>query len=135
MTAKTRKRVDWIMQRATRLAAFHIMADQDVTDDFVKEFPEAEKTLQVYFVGPNSCPMFNRMCRLAAKEGLLKSGSIGVAVEGRGWKTWARIWRITETGWIYVMDKFPEQALATYRICPSGHSFEQYRPKVKRKLK
>lgn len=73
--------------------------DSDTVDDFVKAFPEAERTLIVYTQGPNSSPMLNRIANIAYKLGYLSASSIGNQ-EARSYnrKTWCRYWVLTDKG-------------------------------------
>ena len=68
-------------------------------DAFVKAFPEAEKTLHYYLIGPNSCPMLNAAAKRARDAGYISPGVIGND-SAREYKqrTWCRTWRLTGTG-------------------------------------
>lgn len=88
----------WLLRRivATRFNGM-VAWDADVVDAFVDTFPEAKKTLRVYFVGPNSSPMLNRAAKRAEARGLLSAGHIGNQ-DARSYKqrTWCRYWSLTD---------------------------------------
>lgn len=97
---RSRERLEWLLKY---IAATHFNGivgwDADTVDDFVDAFPEAEKTLIIYTLGPNSSPMLNRTANIAYKLGYLRAGSIGNE-DARSFnkKTWARYWSLTDKG-------------------------------------
>ncbi len=104
----TRRRVDWLISYMTRYLHCIVSGDRtcsiaawdaDTVDAFVEAFPEAEKTLIVYTVGPNSSPMLNATAKAAEKMGFLRAGSMGNQdAKYYGQKTWCRVWTLTPKG-------------------------------------
>jgi hypothetical protein len=101
---RTQERMEWLLKK---IAATHfngmVAWDEDVVDDFVEAFPEAEKSLIYYMLGPNSSPMLNRAAGQAHKFGYLRAGSIG-NMDARSFnkRTWCRYWSLTEKGKEYL---------------------------------
>lgn len=97
---RSKERVEWLLKY---IAATHfngiVAWDADTVDDFVEAFPEAEKSLIYYTLGPNCSPMLNRTAGLAKRLGYLRPGSIG-NMDARSFnkKTWARYWSLTDAG-------------------------------------
>jgi len=99
------ERVAWLLLRMVtpgmhRSGSGSITAwDTYTVDDFVRAFPEAQKTLRVYTMGPNSSPMLNATAKRAEAAGYITSGSIGNH-DARSYnqRTWCRTWRITDVG-------------------------------------
>lgn len=90
----------WILRLIVKRKFSGIVAwDAEVVDDFVEDFPEAEKSLIYYMMGPNSCPMLNRAAKRGEAKGYLKAGSVG-NMDARSYnlRTWCRYWSITEKG-------------------------------------
>lgn len=89
----------WLMSRLNGRYGFLVAWDEEVVDDFVERFPEANKSLRVYTLGPNSCPMLNRAARRAYDLGYVLPNSIGNQ-DARSFnqRTWARTWRLTSKG-------------------------------------
>jgi hypothetical protein len=73
--------------------------NQDLVDDFLKAFPEAEKTTTFYTLGPPSVPMLNRAARRAQRLGYLIAGTCGNR-DARSYnqRTWCRTWRLSPLG-------------------------------------
>lgn len=96
----------WLLRR---FAAKHYLGgvawDEEDVDDFVEAFPEAEKSLRVYTMGPNGSPMLNRAARRARDLGYLQAGSIG-NMDARSFnsRTWCRYWKLTESGIKFVKE-------------------------------
>ncbi len=107
-TPDTRRRVDWLISYMTRYLHCIVEGDRtcsiaawdaDTVDAFVTAFPEAEKTLIVYTVGPNSSPLLNRTAKAAEEMGYLKAGSIGNQdAKYYSQRTWCRVWKLTPEG-------------------------------------
>lgn len=94
------ERMFWIMARSIRWGARMLVAwDEDVVDDFVEAFPEAEKTLICYTQGPHSSPMLNRAATRARDRGYFSPGHVG-NMDARSFnqRTWCRCWTITDKG-------------------------------------
>lgn len=97
---RSKERVEWLLKY---IAATHfngiVAWDADTVDDFVEAFPEAEKSLIVYTLGPNSCPMLNRTAQQAHRLGYLFPGSIGnMDARSYNMRTWCRYWSLTDAG-------------------------------------
>jgi hypothetical protein len=103
MTRRTTERVLWLLRRMCETRhgndGFIVAWDTYTVDDFVKAFPEAEKTLHIYFAGPNSSPMLNATAKRAEANGFVTPGHIGNP-DARHYmqRTWCRTWRITPEG-------------------------------------
>ena len=78
---------------------FIVAWDSYTVDDFVRAFPEAEKSLVVYLHGPNSCPMLNAAAKRARDAGYIVPGVVGNE-DARSYqqRTWCRTWRLTDAG-------------------------------------
>jgi hypothetical protein len=91
----------WLLRRMVFVGAdgFIVAWNGWDVDAFVKAFPEAEKTLRYYLIGPNSCPMLNAAAKRAKDAGYITPGHIG-NMDAREYKqrTWCRTWRLTELG-------------------------------------
>lgn len=100
---RTELRMFWVMKRSTKWrrngTGFIVAWDEDVVDEFVDTFPEAEKSLKVYTLGPNSCPMLNAAANRARSLGYFSRGSVGNQ-DARSFnqRTWTRCWTLTELG-------------------------------------
>lgn len=96
-------RMVWLLRRMVDPArgsdGFITAWDTDTVDAFVKAFPEAEKTLRVYMMGPNSAPMLNTAAKRAKVAGYITPGSVGND-DARSYqqRTWCRTWTITAAG-------------------------------------
>lgn len=96
-------RMTWLLRRMAdpnRGGHCFITAwDTDTVDAFVLAFPEANKTLRVYLMGPNSSPMLNAAAKRAEAAGYVTAGSVGNQ-DARSFKqrTWCRTWRMTDAG-------------------------------------
>ncbi len=101
MAGRAHERMLWLLKRmATPMAGDFIVAwNTDTVDDFVRAFPEANRTLIVYMMGPNSSPMLNRAAKRARDAGYISPGSIGND-DARSFnqRTWCRTWRLTDAG-------------------------------------
>jgi hypothetical protein len=99
------ERMLWLLRRMVTVGphsggrGFIVAWDIETVDDFVKAFPEADKTLRLYLMGPHSSPMLNRTAKRAERLGLLTAGSIGNQ-DARSYnqRTWSRTWSITPAG-------------------------------------
>lgn len=97
---RTNQRVLWLIRRIAATYAHSVVAwDQETVDAFVSAFPEADKTLIVYSMGPHSSPMLNRTAKRAEALGYLKAGRIGNQ-DARSYnqRTWCRCWSLTDLG-------------------------------------
>ena len=100
---RAHERMVWVLNRmCDRLRCrdgFIVAWDTDTVDDFVRAFPEAEKSLIIYMMGPNSSPMLNAAAKRAKEAGYITPGSIG-NMDARSYnqRTWCRTWRFTDTG-------------------------------------
>lgn len=98
-------RMIWLLQRMTRWGpnscayGFIVAWDLETVDAFVSAFPEAEKTLIYYLMGPNSSPMLNAAAKRAKDAGYITPGHIGNQ-DARSYnqRTWCRTWRMTPAG-------------------------------------
>lgn len=95
----------WVMARTIRWGSrgFIVAWDEDVVDDFVVAFPEAERTLRCYTMGPHSSPMLNRAAIRARDRGYFESGHVG-NMDARSFnqRTWCRCWTLTRRGRQYL---------------------------------
>lgn len=95
------ERMLWLLRRMTTPArdGFITAWQTEDVDAFVRAFPEADKTLRVYTMGPNSSPMLNAAAKRAKEAGFITAGSIGND-DARSYnqRTWCRTWRITAAG-------------------------------------
>jgi hypothetical protein len=91
----------WLLRRMAHPTrdGFMVAWNADTVDAFVKAFPEAEKTLRVYTIGPNSSPMLNRAAQRALAAGYVTAGTLGNQ-DARQYRqrTWCRTWRMTAFG-------------------------------------
>ena len=98
---RAHERMTWLLHRMAHWTrqGFIIAWDADTVDEFVKAFPEAEKTLVYYIIGPNSSPMLNAAAKRAKDAGYIIPGHIGNE-DARSYnqRTWCRTWRLTGTG-------------------------------------
>lgn len=97
---RAEERMLWLLRRMTRSGLSGMTAwDTETVDAFVKAFPEAEKTLRIYMMGPNSSPMLNRAAKRAKDRGYIRPGHIGNE-DARSFnqRTWCRHWSITDAG-------------------------------------
>lgn len=102
----------------------HIVAWDDVTvDDFVEAFPEAERTLKIFTLGPNVSPMLNRAAKRAKDRGYITAGSIGNQ-DARSYnqRTWCRTWRLTDAGRAVVEVQCPGCGGFMHPRYPHDHS-------------
>lgn len=112
--SRAEQRMLWLLRKMTaplRRGLDSMVAwDEDVVDDFVDAFPEATRTLKVYTMGPNSCPMLNRAAKRAKDAGYLKAGHIGNQ-DARSFnqRTWCRVWVITPEGRAAAARSLPEK--------------------------
>lgn len=96
-------RMFWVMERSARWrkdgTGFLVAWYEDVVDDFVEAFPEAEKALVYYLMGPNSCPMLNRAAARARDLRYFEPGVVGNP-DARSFnqRTWCRCWTLTPRG-------------------------------------
>jgi len=80
---RAHERMLWLLRRMTTVgpcrdgSGFMVAWDVETVDDFVKAFPEAEKTLKHYVMGPNSSPMLNAAAKRAKEAGYITPGHIG----------------------------------------------------------
>lgn len=101
---RSKERLKWLLKYIVATHFNGIVAwDESTVDDFVEAFPEAEKSLIYYTLGPNSSPMLNRTANIAYRLGYLKPGSIG-NMDARSFnkKTWARYWSLTDKGKAFI---------------------------------
>jgi hypothetical protein len=101
---RTNLRMLWILRRIQKtFIGFCIAWDEEVVDDFIKEFPEAANTTVRYVIGADSCPMLNRAANRAKRLGFLQSGHVGTE-DARSYnqRTWARTWSLTAAGKDYI---------------------------------
>lgn len=100
-TRRTEERLLWLLRLLTekQRRGFVVAWDEDIVDDFVAEFPEAERSLKIYTLGPNLCPMLNRTAALAKRRGFIEAGHVGNQ-DARSFnqRTWSRTWSITDAG-------------------------------------
>lgn len=105
------ERMFWIMQQTVAFGrrGFLVAWDEDVVDEFVEKFPEAEKTLRCYTMGPHSSPMLNRAARRARDLGFFESGHVG-NMDARSYnqRTWCRCWTLTDKGRRALRTKEPD---------------------------
>lgn len=96
---RVRKRVLWLLRLLERQHGFAVAWDEETVDKFVEAFPEAEKSLKVYLMGANSCPMLNDAARRARVAGFIVAGSLGNQ-DARQYnqRTWCRTWNLTGRG-------------------------------------
>jgi hypothetical protein len=102
-STRVHERMIWLLDhifampsRCNGTTAWH----EETIDAFLKEFPEADKSLKVYTLGPNSCPMLDATARRAAKMGYLRAGSIGNQdAKHYGLRTWSRYLSLTGKPW------------------------------------
>ena len=103
MTTRAHDRALWLLRKMMDpqqgAPGFIVAWDEETVYAFVRTFPEAEKTLRVYTMGPNSSPMLNAAAKRAERLGYVTAGSIGNQ-DARHYnqRTWCRTWRITEAG-------------------------------------
>lgn len=115
-SARAEERMVWLLRRMVDRrrgmegAGFILAWDAEDVDAFVKAFPEAEKTLIVYLMGPNSSPMLNRAAKRAKDRGFIRPGHVGNQ-DARQFnqRTWCRTWRMTAEGRAFV-DALPKGA-------------------------
>lgn len=101
---RTLERVEWLLKKIAATTYSGMVAwDEDVVDDFIEAFPEANKTLICYTQGPHSSPMLNRTAAIAKELGYLSAGSLG-NMDARSFnqRTWCRYWSLTDTGKEYI---------------------------------
>lgn len=101
---RSKERLEWLLKyiAATRFDGI-IAWDADTVDDFVEAFPESKKTLLIYTLGPNSCPMLNRTAILARDLGYLSPASLGnMDARSYNMRTWCRYWSLTYKGKEYI---------------------------------
>jgi hypothetical protein len=116
------ERMAWLLER---IASIHhnghtVAWDLKTVDDFVTRFPEADRTLRVYTMGPNSSPMLNRAAKRAEHFGYLIPGRIGTQDARRyNQRTWCRTWRLTPQGKSYLRDLGWPNHLADANNLPS----------------
>lgn len=95
------ERMVWLLRRMMRPGqdGFITAWQTEDVDAFVRDFPEAKKSLIIYMMGPNSSPMLNAAAKRAKGYGYITPGSIG-NMDARSFqqRTWCRTWRMTETG-------------------------------------
>ena len=95
------KRMLWLLRRMAHFPhqGFILAWDIETVDDFVKAFPEAEKTLRYYLMGPHSSPMLNAAAKRAKNAGYIEPGVCGT-MDARQYnqRTWCRTWRLTGIG-------------------------------------
>lgn len=100
-TGRPHERMTWLLRRMTdgHRSGFIVAWDTDTVDAFVRDFPEAGRSLRVYTMGPNSSPMLNAAAKRAKDAGYITAGSIGTE-DARSYnqRTWARTWRLTAAG-------------------------------------
>lgn len=100
-TTRAHERMVWLLEHIAATPWRHTVAwDEKTVDAFVKQFPEALKTLRVYTLGPNSSPMLNRAAQRARRLGYLIAGHIGTQ-DARSYnqRTWCRTWRLSGISW------------------------------------
>lgn len=107
---RTDERMWWLLQKMDNHYGFLVAWDEDVVDAFVDAFPEAEKTLRVYTLGPNSSPMLNRTAKRAYDLGLVSPGSIGnQGARSYNQRTWCRTWSLTDKGRAAIQARAPRR--------------------------
>jgi ribosomal protein S10 len=102
---RAHERMIWLLRYMVTVGSgragsgFLVAWDEATVDAFVRAFPEAEKTLRWYLMGPNSSPMLNRAAKRAERLGYLRAGHIGNQ-DARQYnqRTWCRTWSITDAG-------------------------------------
>lgn len=98
---RSEQRMRWLLNKMVEHGGrgFLVAWDEEVVDAFVEAFPEAERTLRVYTMGPNSCPLLNRAARKARDLGYLEAGVVG-NMDARSYnqRTWCRTWSLTSKG-------------------------------------
>lgn len=102
---RANERMMWLLRYMTTVgpnrggSGFTTAWDEWTVDAFVAAFPEAENTLVVYLMGPNSSQMLNRAAKRAEGLGYLKAGRVGNQ-DARQYnqRTWCRTWSITDAG-------------------------------------
>lgn len=101
MASRAEQRMIWLLNyMRDKTRGFQAAWDEELMEEFLKAFPEANKTLKVYTIGPMSCPMLDRAARRAHKEGYLRKGSLGNQdAKYYCQRTWCRTWRIVMEGW------------------------------------
>jgi hypothetical protein len=97
---RVRQRVLWLLRLLKSQGGFAVAWDADTVDRFIAAFPEAEKGLRIYLVGPNSSPMLNDAARRARLAGYIRAGHIGNQ-DARQYdqRTWCRTWSLTKLGY------------------------------------
>lgn len=108
-TRRANERMVWLLRRMTTVgpncsgSGFVTAWDADTVDDFVRAFPEAERTLIVYTIGPNVSPMLNRAAKRAERAGYLRAGRVGNQ-DARSYnqRTWCRTWEVTRAGRLFL---------------------------------
>jgi hypothetical protein len=98
---RIQERVLWLMRRMTTVGrtGFIVAWDEETVDAFVLAFPEAQKVLRHYLLGPHSSPMLNATAKRAMDAGYITPGHIGnEGARQYNQRTWCRTWRITAAG-------------------------------------
>lgn len=110
MATRAHARMMWLLKRmATKWRDGFIVAwDIETVDEFVDAFPEANKTLRIYSMGPNSSPMLNAAAKRAKDAGYITPGVIGNQ-DARSYnqRTWCRTWKITDAGRAFLSKENP----------------------------
>jgi hypothetical protein len=89
----------WLLRRIADRQGFLVAWDADTVDAFVKAFPEAEKTLVYYMMGPHSSPMLNAAAKRAKDAGYVTAGVLGnEGARDYNQRSWCRTWRLTDAG-------------------------------------
>lgn len=111
-SARVKERVLWLLRLLKSHGGFIVAWDSYTVDNFVRDFPEAEKSLRFYLIGPNSCPMLNDAAKRAKRAGFIKAGHIGNE-DARAYsqRTWCRTWSLTALGY-QELDRSQAQAEA-----------------------
>lgn len=108
-STKVQARMDWLLHQFVTFPHKGGMSawDSDFVDTFTNQFPETEKSLIVYCIGPNRSPALNRTARALQSEGFLRAGVIDSDTVGRQFRTWARYWSVTKKGWLECKRRWP----------------------------
>jgi hypothetical protein len=106
---RVKQRVVWLLRLLEKQRGFLVAWDAEMVDAFVEAFPEAEKSLRVYLMGPNSSPMLNDAARRARLAGFIRAGHIGNQ-DARSYqqRTWCRTWDLTVKGRKWLAEQQPE---------------------------
>jgi hypothetical protein len=97
------ERVLWLLRWMTNpvkcSSGFLVAWNENIVDAFVQAFPEAQKALRYYMIGPNSCPMLNAAAKRAKDAGYITPGVIGnEGARDYNQRTWCRTWNVTPAG-------------------------------------